>query len=100
MPITVIINTQWIVFQMYICFLRAGMNDVGLHSFLGESARFMLEIIFPTADKKILTFDQIKEIIVFEESEGNEMTIEMFFQYLRYLANYKKGVYRILHNSV
>ncbi len=99
MPITVIINTQWIVFQMYICFLCAGMN-VGLHSFLGESARSMLEIIFPTADKKILTFDQTKEIIVLEESEGNEMTIEMFFQYLHYLADYKKGVYRILHNSV
>jgi hypothetical protein len=33
-------------------------------------------------------------------TEGNEMTIEMFFQYIRYLADYKKGVHRILYNSV
>ena len=72
-------------------FLHAGMDDVGLHSFLGESANSMLLIIFPTADKKVLTYDQIKEVIVFEKSEGNEATIKMFFQYLCYLANYEKG---------
>ena len=64
---------------------------MGLHSFLGESANSMLPIIFPTADKKVLTYDQIKEVIIFEKSEGNEVTIEMFFHYLRYLANYEKG---------
>jgi hypothetical protein len=67
------------------------MNDVGLHSFLGESANSMLEIIFPTADRKMLTYDQIKEVVVFEESEGHEMTAQMFFQYLHDLAEYKKG---------
>ena len=69
------------------------MNDVGLHSFLEESADSMLKIIFPKADEKILKYEQFKELIVFEEPKSNEVTIDMFFQYLQYLAEYGKGMH-------
>lgn len=67
------------------------MNDVGLHSFLGGCPLSMLETIFPQSDKQQLSEEQMKEVIVFEESEGHEMTITFFFQYLVFLAKYEKG---------
>ena len=38
---------------------------------------------------------QMKEVPVFEESEGKEDTIAMFFVYLDFLGNYEDGEYKL-----
>ena len=42
---------------------------------------------------KKVSVDQMKEVIIFEEPEGKEDTIAMFYLYLDFLAKYTDGKY-------
>ncbi|CAB3999587.1 PREDICTED: uncharacterized protein LOC107356592 [Paramuricea clavata] len=68
-----------------------GMNEVQLHSFLACCTVDVLESIFPTWEKQFNTFDEVKSVSVFEETEGHENTISFWFQYLSDLAKYESG---------
>jgi chitinase len=68
------------------------MNEVQLHSFLACCTVDVLESIFPTWEKQFITFDEVKSVSVFEETEGHENTISFWFQYLSDLAKYESGI--------
>ncbi len=61
-----------------IYFYFPGMNEVGLHMFLGKCPSETVELIFPASEKRYITAQQVKDAVVFEESVGHEDTI-MFF---------------------
>ncbi len=68
------------------------MNEVQLHSFLACCTVDVLESIFPTSDKQFITFDEVKSVSVFEQTESHEHTISFWFQYLSDLAKYESGI--------
>ena len=77
---------------MVVCtFLLKGMDEVGLHRFLGRCESNVLESIFPMLDDMFISFDELKEIMVFEETEGHEETIHYWHNYLAHLSNYEPG---------
>ena len=67
------------------------MNEVSLHSFLGRCTIDMVESIFPTSDKRFMTASEVKDVMVFEDSEGNEQSITFWYEYLSYLEKYQTG---------
>ena len=67
------------------------MNEVGLHTFIGKCGADLVETLFPMSDKRRFTAKEIEEAIVFEEPEGNDITIAMFFQYIDFLEKYDEG---------
>ena len=69
-------------FFMCISLTLLGMNEVGLHSFVGRCGSDVLESIFPTSDKQTITFEQMKEVMVFEQTEGHKQTITFWHNYL------------------
>lgn len=72
-------------------FLIVGMNEVNLHTFIGKCPAETLQRLFPNVEKKIITVEQMKAVVVFEESSGREETITLFFQYLSQLEKYEAG---------
>ena len=72
-------------------FVATGMEDAGLHSFIGHLPTNMLEIVFPPIEKRRLSFDEIKEVLIFEEEKENERTFAFFTEYLYFLAKYEEG---------
>ena len=66
------------------------MNEVNFHTFIGKCPAETLELLFPKMEKKMITAEQIKVAVVFEESSKNEDTI--FFQYLYQLEKYEEGI--------
>ena len=70
------------------------MDEVGLHAVLGGCSLENVETIFPSSLMQQVSVDQMKAVLVFEESEGREDTIAMFFMYLDYLGKYEDGEYR------
>ena len=73
-------------------FFTVGMNEVNLHTFIGKCPAETLELLFPNVEKKIITAEQMKAVVVFEESCGREDTITLFFQYLSELEKYEAGI--------
>lgn len=67
------------------------MEDAGLHSFIGHLPTNMLEIVFPPIEKRRLSFDEIKEVFIFEEEKENERIFAFFTEYLYFLAKYEEG---------
>ena len=63
-----------------------------LHSFLGRCGPDTLDSIFPSSEKRRITFDEMKEITVFEETEGHEETITYWHNYLLQLSKYEPGI--------
>ena len=68
------------------------MNEVGLHNFLGKCGPEVLESIFPTSEKRRITFEQVEHVMVLVETEGHEQTITYWFNYLHKLARYDAGM--------
>ena len=73
--------------------LLLGMEEVHLHSFLGRCGSDTLNSIFPTSEKQRITFEEMKEIRVFEETEDHEQTITYWHNYLLLLSNYEPGIF-------
>ena len=74
-----------------VCWIFTGMDEVGLHEVLGGCSLKNVETIFPSSCMQQVSVDQMKAVLVFEESEGREDTIAMFFLYLDYLGKYEDG---------
>ena len=72
--------------------MSAGMNEIGLHDFIGKCEPEVLESIFPTSEKRRIMFEQLDHAMVFVETDGYEQTITYWFNYLRKLAKYDAGV--------
>ena len=68
------------------------MDEVNFHTFIGKCPAETLELLFPKMEKKMITAEQIKAAVVFEESSENEDTIMLFFQYLYQLEKYEAGI--------
>ena len=73
--------------------LLLGMEEVRLHSFLRCCGSATLNSIFPISEKQRITFEEMKEITVFEETEGHEQTITYWHNYLLLLSNYEPGTF-------
>ena len=69
------------------------MEEDRLHSFLGYCGSDTLNSIFPISEKQRITFEEMKEITVFEETEGHEQTITYWHNYLLLLSNYEPGTF-------
>lgn len=69
------------------------MNDVNLHSFIGNCSLETLDILFPMSAKRHITALEIKDACVFEESVGHEDIVILFYQYLSQLEKYESGTY-------
>ncbi len=55
------------------------MDEIGLHAVLGGCALKTVETIFPSFCMRQVSVAQMKEVLVFEESERKEDTILLFF---------------------
>ncbi len=69
-----------------------GMDEVRLHSFVGNCGSDLLESTFPASGKQYITFEQLKEVMVFEGMEGHEQTITFWHNYLFLLSKYEAGM--------
>ena len=67
------------------------MNEVGLHTFIGECSLETLGILFPPSKTRYISAEVVKHSVVFEESAGHEETIVLFFEYLAQLEKYEPG---------
>ena len=66
------------------------MDEVGLHHFLGRCESNVL-VYLPMLDDMFISFDELKEIMVFEETEGHKETIHYWHTYLAHLSKYEPG---------
>jgi hypothetical protein len=76
---------------LHIYFLLKGMDEVGLHRFLGRCESKVIESIFPMTDQLFISYEELKEVMVFEDTEGREETITYWHNYLAYLSKYEPG---------
>ena len=74
------------------CFVFVGMNEVRLHSFMGNCGIDVVESIFPRSEMRRISAEQIKEAIAFEGSTGHEDIIMYFYDYLTELEKYEAGI--------
>ena len=70
------------------------MNEVNLHTFIGKCPAEILELLFPNIDKKIITTEQMKAAVAFEERCTHEDTIALFFEYLSHLEKYEAAKWK------
>ena len=84
---------------MVVCtFLLKGMDEVGLQCFLGRCESNVLESIFPMLDDMFIWFDDLKEIMVFEETKGHEEMIHYWHNYLAHCQNMNLvSIFNMLH---
>ncbi|CAB4031643.1 G2 M phase-specific E3 ubiquitin- ligase-like [Paramuricea clavata] len=71
--------------------LAKGMDEVGLHRFIGRCESKNLESIFPMCDQMFISYEELKEQMVFEDTEGREETITYWHNYLACLSKYEPG---------
>ena len=69
------------------------MDEVGLHRFIGRCESKSLESIFPMCDQMFISYEELKEQMVFEDTEGREETITYWHNYLACLSNYEPGMH-------
>lgn len=67
------------------------MDEVKLHSFMGKCSPNILDTIFPNSDKRFITFEEMKNAMVF----GREQTITFFHTYIFSLGKYEAGMFRL-----
>ena len=73
------------------------MDEVGLHRFLGRCDSKNLDCIFPSWDQMTISFEELKEVMIFEDTEGREQTITYWHNYLYNLSKYEAGMYVANH---
>ena len=78
-------------FYFIFYFIFIGMDEVGLHRFLGRCDSKNLDCIFPSWDQMTISFEELKEVMIFEDTEGREQTITYWHNYLYNLSKYEAG---------
>lgn len=75
--------------------LFVGMNEVGLHSFLGKCALDVLASVFLPLEKQFISYEEMKAVIDYEKPEEHEMVLTFWVKFLLELSKYEKGQHDI-----